>query len=163
MLLNCGVGKTLQSPLDCKGIQPVHPKGNQSWIFIGRTGAEAETPILWPPDGKEPTHWKRPWCWERLKAGEGDHRGWDGWMASPSQWTRVWESSKTVMDRESWHAIVHGIIKSQTRPSNWTTTTKLIFLLIRSLIYSLSSPIGTQTLSEQGHCVPRTWSDTWFL
>ena len=52
MLLNCGVVKTLESPLDCKEIQSVHPKGNQSWIFIGRTDAEAETPILWPPDEK---------------------------------------------------------------------------------------------------------------
>ena len=84
--------KTLESPLDCKEIQPVHPKGNQSWMFIGRTDAEAETPILatWC---KELTHWKRPWCWERLKAGgEGDDRGWDSWMASPTQWTWVWVS-----------------------------------------------------------------------
>ena len=80
--------KTLESPLDCKEIQPVHRKGNQSWIFIGRTDAEAETPIL---GCEELTHWKRPWCWERLKAGgEGDDRGWDGWMASPTRWTWVW-------------------------------------------------------------------------
>ena len=52
MLLNCGVEKTLESPLDCKEIQPVHPKGDQSWVFIGRTDAKAETPILWPPDVK---------------------------------------------------------------------------------------------------------------
>ena len=52
MLLNCGVEKILESPLDCKEIQPVHPKGNQSWVFIGRTDVEAETPILWPPDEK---------------------------------------------------------------------------------------------------------------
>ena len=52
MLLNCGLEKTLESPLDCKEIQPVHPKGDQSWVFIGRTDAEAETPILWPPDVK---------------------------------------------------------------------------------------------------------------
>ena len=65
--------KTLESLLDCKKIKPVNPKGNQSWIFIGRADAEAETPILWPPDEKN-THWKIPWCWERLKAGEGD--GW---------------------------------------------------------------------------------------
>ena len=66
--------------LDCKEIQPVHPKGNQSWIFIGRTDVKAEAAILWRPDAKkELTHWKRPWCWERLKAGgEGDERGWDG-------------------------------------------------------------------------------------
>ena len=73
--------KTLESPLDCKEIKPVHPEGNQSWIFIGRT--DAETPILWPPDEKNWLNWKRSWCWERLKAGgEGDNRGWDGWMAS---------------------------------------------------------------------------------
>ena len=52
MLLNCGVGETLESPLDCKEIQPVHSKGDQSWVFIGRTDVEAETPILWPPDAK---------------------------------------------------------------------------------------------------------------
>ena len=52
MLLNCGVEKTLESPLDCKEIQPVHPKGDQSWVLIGRTDAKAETPILWPPDAK---------------------------------------------------------------------------------------------------------------
>ena len=83
--------KTLKSPLDCKEIQPVHPKGNQSWILIERTDAEAETPILWPPDVK---NWKKPWCWERLKlGGEGDYRGWDGWMASLTLWTWVWISS----------------------------------------------------------------------
>ena len=81
--------KTLESPLDCKEIQAVHPKGQQSWLFIGRTDAEAETPILWPPDGKN----KRPWLWERFKAEEGDGRGWDGWMASPTQWTWVWVNS----------------------------------------------------------------------
>ena len=71
--------KTLESPLDCKEIQPVNPKGNQSWIFIGRTNSEAETPILRPPDAKKLTHLERPWCWERLKAGgEGDNRVWDG-------------------------------------------------------------------------------------
>ena len=63
--------KTLESPSDCKGIQLVHPKGNQSWIFTGRTDAEAETPIVWPPDVEELTHWESPWYWERLKAGEG--------------------------------------------------------------------------------------------
>ena len=78
--------KTLKSPLDCKEIQPVHPKGNQSWIFIGRTDAEAETLILWPPDVKDWLIWKDCEA-DRLKAGEGEDRGWDGWMASPTQWT----------------------------------------------------------------------------
>ena len=80
--------KTLESPLDWKEIQPVLPKGNQYWVFIGRTDAEAETNTLvtWL---EELTHLKRPWCWERLKAGgEGDDRGWDGWL-SQTHWTWV--------------------------------------------------------------------------
>ena len=92
MLLKCGVVKTLESPLDCKEIKPVSPRGNQFWIFIGRTDAEAETHTLvtWC---EELTHLKRPWCWERLRAGEGMTRGWDGWMASLTQWTLVWVDS----------------------------------------------------------------------
>ena len=71
--------KTLESPLDNKETKPVHPKGKQPWIFMGRTDVEAKTPILWPPDVKSRLILKRPWCWERLKAGgEGDDRGWDG-------------------------------------------------------------------------------------
>ena len=86
--------KTLESPLGCKEIQPVHPKGNQSWIFTGRTDAEAEAAILWPPDAKRWLIWIRAWCWERLKAGEeGDNREWDGWMESLTQWTSVWVNS----------------------------------------------------------------------
>ena len=77
--------KTLESSLDCKDIKPVNPKGNQSWIFIGRTNAEAETPNTLATWCEEQTHWKSPWWWERLKVGgEGDDRGWDGWMASPN-------------------------------------------------------------------------------
>ena len=96
MFLKCGVGEDFWSPLDYKEIQPVHLKGNHPWIFIGRTGAEAETPVLRIIWFKELTRWKRPWCWERLRAGgEGDNRGWDGWMASPTQWTWVWASSRS--------------------------------------------------------------------
>ena len=81
--------KTLKSPLDSKEVKPVNPKENQPWVFIARTDAEAEFPILCPLMEK-PTHWKRRWCCERLKAErEGDNRGWDGWMASLTQWTWV--------------------------------------------------------------------------
>ena len=110
--------KALESPLDCKEIQPVHPKGNQSWICIGRTDVEAETPILWPPDAKN-------WLTEDPDAGiEGrwtDDRGWDGWMASLTRWTRVWASSgswwwtgKPGMLQSM------GVAESQTWLSDWT-------------------------------------------
>ena len=79
------------NPLDNKEIKPVNPKGNQPWIFIGRTDAEAEAPIFWPPEAKSYLIGKDPWFWERLKAeGEGGKRGWEGWMASSTQWTWVW-------------------------------------------------------------------------
>ena len=114
--------KTLESPLDCKEIKPVHPKGDQSWIFIGKTDVEAATPILWPPDVKSWLIWKDPNGWERLRAGgEGDNRGWDGWMASPTQWTWVWVNSG------SWwwtgRPGVQGVAKSRTR------LTKLILVI----------------------------------
>ena len=83
--------KTLESPWESKEIKPVNPKENQPWILFGRTDAEAEASTLCPPE--EPTHWKRPWCWERLKPREGDNRGWDGWIASPTRWIWTWASS----------------------------------------------------------------------
>ena len=87
--------KTLESPLDCKEIQPVHSKGDQSWVYFGRTDAKAETPIRWPPHVKS---WLigKDWCWEGLGAGgKGDDRGWDGWMASLTLWTWVWVNSRS--------------------------------------------------------------------
>ena len=85
--------KTLESPLDSKESKPVHPKENQPWIFTGRTDAEAEALVLWSPDVKNKL-WKRPQLRRRLKvAGEGNDKGWDGWMASWTQWTLVWANS----------------------------------------------------------------------
>ena len=86
--------KTLVSPLDSKEIQSVHLKGNQSWICIGRTDAKVETPVLWPPDAKNWLIGKDPDAekdWRREFSG--DDRGWDGWMASPTQWKWVWVNS----------------------------------------------------------------------
>ena len=91
MLLNCGAGEDSWSLLGSKEIKAVNPKGNQSWLLIGRSEAQAVAPIFWPPNV---SHWKRPWCWERLRAGgEGGNIEWDGWMASSTQWTWVWASS----------------------------------------------------------------------
>ena len=91
--------KTLERPLDCKEIQLVHSKGDQSWVFFGRTDAKAETPILWPLHAKrwrQSFHWKRLWCWEGLgPGGEGDDRGWDGWMTSPTRWTWICVNSRS--------------------------------------------------------------------
>ena len=99
--------KTLESPLDCKKIKPVNPKGNKSWIFIGKTDAEAEAPILWPPDAKNWLIRKDPYA-RKVRAGEkGDDRGWDGWMVSLTQWTWIWGNS-----RRWWRAGEPGMLQS---------------------------------------------------
>ena len=85
--------KTLESPLNCKDIQPVHPKGNQSWIFTGRTDAEA--PILWPPDAKNWLIGKDPDAGKDWGQEEKGMTGWDGWMASPTHWTWIWVNSRS--------------------------------------------------------------------
>ena len=115
------VFELFESPLDCKETQPVNPRGNQSCIFIGRTDAEAETPILWSPDVKNWLLGKRPWCWERLKVGgEGDDSEWDGWMASiMTWWTWVWVSS-----RSWWWTGKPGVLQSmgsQRVGHDWAT------------------------------------------
>ena len=113
--------KIFESPLGCKEIKRANAKGNQPWIFSGRTVAEAEAPILWPPPFKEMSHWKRPWFWERLKAGEGDNRGRDGWMASLTQWTWLSKLQEIMKDREACLLRSMGSQKSQTWWSDWTT------------------------------------------
>ena len=114
--------KILESPMDCKEIQPVHPKGNQSWIFFERTDAEAETPILWSPDAKNRLIGKDA---GRLKAGgKGDDRGWDGWVASPTLWTRVSVSSRswwwTGEPSMLWSAGSQRVRHNWATERNWT-------------------------------------------
>ena len=118
--------KTLESPLDCKEIQPVHPKGDQFWVFIGGTDAEAETPVLWPPDMKSWLIVKDPdagrdWGQEEKGTTEDEMAGWHHWLDG-CELSELWE---LVMDRETWCAAIHGVAKSRTRLSDWTEVTNL--------------------------------------
>ena len=125
--------KTLESPLDCKQIQPVHPKGNQPWLLTWGTDAEAETPILWPPHakswliGKNPDAWK-DWGQEEKGTTEDEMVEWHQWLEG-----REFEyAPELVMDRETWCAAVHGVTKGWTWLSDWTDSLphKLMCLLI---------------------------------
>ena len=111
--------KTLESPLDCKLIQPVHPKGDQSWVFIGRTDAKAETPILWPPHAKSWLIGKDSGGTRgRRRRGRQRMRWLDG--ITDLMHMSLGEFRELVMDREAWHAAIHGVTKCRTWLSDWT-------------------------------------------
>ena len=113
--------KTLESPLNCKEIQPVHSEGDQPWGFFGRNDAKAETPVLWPPHLKSWLIGKdsdagRDWGQEEKKMTEDDMAGWHHWLNAHA----LGKLRDLVMDREAWRAAIHGVAKSRTQLSDWT-------------------------------------------
>ena len=163
--------KTLDSPLDCKEIQPVHPKGDQSWVFIGRTDVEAETPVLWPPDAKNWLIWKDPdagkdWGQEEKGMTEDKMVGWHhqlnghgfGWIpgVGDGQGGLCWWWTGR-------HAAVHGVAKSRTLLSDWTDGTEamiftFLMLSFKPAFHSHLSP------SLRGSLVPLCYlSLGWYL
>ena len=128
--------KTLESPLDCKEIWSVHSKGDQSWVFIGRTDAESETPILWPPHAKswligKDTDAGRDWGQKEKGMTEDEMAGLHHWLCVHS----LSELQEMVMDREAWRAVIHGVSKSQTQLSNWTVLNCTVKLYLQILVY----------------------------
>ena len=150
MLLNCGIGEESWESLGLQ-IKPVNPKGHQSSLEELMLKLKAQYfGHLW-----ELTHWKRPWCWERFRAGgEGNNRGWDDWMAITDlmnmSLSNLWE---LVMDRETWRAEVHGASKSQTLLSDWTILndwTVLNWTMKDDVLISIFSLLQKQLFMEWG-------------
>ena len=142
--------KTLESPLDCKEIQPVHSEGDQSWVFFGRNDAETEIPILWPPHAKSWLIGKDSDAEEGLGAGgEGDGRGYDGWMASLTRWTWVWVNSGIW-----WWTGRPGMLqfmRSQKVMTEWLNWTELISVLHIIKVHCESKATINKSMSCQGY------------
>ena len=144
---NVVLGKTFENPLYSREVKPVNLKGNQPWIFTGRTDAKAEVPILWPADAKSRLVGKGPdagkdWRQEEKRTTEDEMVGWHHWLNGHDMGLgRLWE---LVMDREAWRAAVHGVAKSQTRLSNWTDK----YLKVQISAWPLSDYWGMEILER---------------
>ena len=127
--------KSLKSPLDCKEIQPVHSEGDQSWVFIGRIDAEAETPVLWPPDakswliGKDPDDGKDWSAKGEEGMAENEMVGWHH-LLDRHEFEQI-----LVKDKGAWRAAVHGVAKSWTWLSDWTATTYVCLCVVWAYVY----------------------------
>ena len=136
--------KTLESPLNYKEIKAVNPKGNQTWIFIGRSDAETEAPIFWLPDsesqftGKDPDAGKD---WRQNEKGTARVRWLDTFTDSRD--VNLSKLQEIVMDREAWHAAIHGVAKSQTQLSDWTTKANMYRYTYPLLLEPPSHPTPT--------------------
>ena len=141
MFLNCGVGETVETPLDCKEIQPLNPKGNQSWIFIGRTDAEGETPTLWPPDGKNWLIGKDPdvgkdWRQDEEGVTEDEMAGWHHQL-NGHEFEQALEDSE---GQGSLACSIHGVTKHRTWLSDWTELSLYRYFHFVPISFSLVSP-----------------------
>ena len=116
---NCLLEKTPERPLNSEEIKPVYLKGDQPWIFTRRTDAKDETPIFWSSEREQLTHWKNPWCWERLRAGGERIREWDGWVASTMQWTWTWANSRRWWGT-GWPGVLQSMGSQRVR-HDWVT------------------------------------------
>ena len=148
--------KTLESPLDCKEIQSVHSEGDKPWDFFGRNDAKAETPVLWPPHAKSWLIGKdsdagRDWGQEKQEMTEDEMAGWHHWFdRRESEWT-----PEFVMDREAWHAAIHGVAKSQTWLSDWTE----LKWILSTIAMIIASPGSMQNTGSLGWCTGMTQRD----
>ena len=164
--------KTLESPLDSKEIKPVNPKGNQPWIFIGRTDAEAKAPILWPPDVNSQLTGKDPGMLGEIEDRRRRGRQRMRWSEDITDsmdvsLSKLWEM---VKDREAWCAAVHGVARNRTRLNDWMIITKIHYSpwshkgsLLYCLLLCEALPLSLASLTRSclGHCYTQSFHLLW--